>query len=70
MRGNRNNMVVTRSRDYDMNPVPKSPQHPIPRENHIMFVNHHDDTHAVVGVTILSISISIMVGVFITTLMV
>tara|TARA_Y100000385_G_scaffold242196_1_gene259025 strand:- start:1206 stop:1385 length:180 start_codon:yes stop_codon:yes gene_type:complete len=59
-------MVVTRSRDYELNPVPKSPQHPIPRENHIMFVNHHD----MVVVALLSLSISIMVGVFITTLMV
>jgi hypothetical protein len=61
-------MVATRSRDYELNPVLQSPHTVVPRGN--IFMNHTDDTHAVVAATLLTISVSILVGVFITTLMV
>ena len=60
-------MVATRSRDYELNPVLTSSHIVVPHGN--IFMNH-DDTHAVVAATLLSISVSILVGVFITTLMV
>jgi hypothetical protein len=59
-------MVATRSRDYELNPVLQSPHTVVPHGN--IFMNHNDDTHAVVAATLLSISVSILVGVFITTI--
>jgi hypothetical protein len=59
-------MVATRSRDYELNPVLTSSHTVVPRDN--IFMNHNDDTHAVVAATLLTISASILVGVFITTI--
>ena len=60
-------MVATRTRDYDRNPVLQSP-HTIPRGGN---KNNRFTNHDVVAATLLTISASILAGVFIiTTLMI